>query len=79
MKIIKEIQLKIVIFTAVKNRCILRGCVFVMQQVGEVGEEGPTLWLCSPARRLIRSDGHYFCPGMCLETVQPNIIEQPMF
>ena len=30
MKILKKIQLKIVIFTAVKNRCILHGRVFVM-------------------------------------------------
>ena len=30
MKIIKTIKLKIVIFTAVKNRCILHGRVFVM-------------------------------------------------
>ena len=30
MKIVKKIQPKIVIFTAVKNRCILHGRVFVM-------------------------------------------------
>ena len=30
MKIVKKIQLKIVIFTAVKNCCILHGRVFVM-------------------------------------------------
>ena len=30
MKKVKRIQLKIVIFTAVKNRCILHGRVFVM-------------------------------------------------
>ena len=30
MKIAKKIQLKIVIFTAVKNHCILHGRVFVM-------------------------------------------------
>ena len=30
MKIVKIIKLKIVIFTAVKNRCILHGRVFVM-------------------------------------------------
>ena len=30
MKIVKIIQLKIVIFTAMKNRCILHGRVFVM-------------------------------------------------
>ena len=33
MKIVKKIQLKIVIFTAVKNRCILHGHVFVMGKV----------------------------------------------
>ena len=30
MKIVKKIQMKIFIFTAVKNRCILHGRVFVM-------------------------------------------------
>ena len=30
MKIVNNFQLKIVIFTAVKNRCILHGRVFVM-------------------------------------------------
>ena len=30
MKIVKKIQLKIVIFTAMENRCILHGRVFVM-------------------------------------------------
>ena len=30
MSIVKTIQLKIVIFTAVKNRCILHGHIFVM-------------------------------------------------
>ena len=32
MKIVKKFQLKIVIFTAVKNRCILHGRVFVMHK-----------------------------------------------
>ena len=31
MKIVKTIYLKIVIFTGVKNRCILHGRVFVMR------------------------------------------------
>ena len=35
MKIVKENQLKIVIFTVMKNRCILHGRVFVMC-LGEV-------------------------------------------
>ena len=30
MKIVKKFQIKIVIFTVVKNRCILHGRVFVM-------------------------------------------------
>ena len=30
MKIVKKIQPKIVIFTAVKNGCMLHGCVFMM-------------------------------------------------
>ena len=30
MKIVKQFHLKIVIFTAVKNRCILHGRVFLM-------------------------------------------------
>ena len=30
MKIVKNFQMKIVIFTAVKNRCMLHGRVFVM-------------------------------------------------
>ena len=33
MKIVIKIQLKIVIFTAVKNRCILNGRVFVMSVI----------------------------------------------
>ena len=33
MKIVKKIQLKIVIFTAMKNRCILHGRVFVIKTV----------------------------------------------
>ena len=31
MKIVKQFQPKIVIFTAVKNRCMLDGSVFVME------------------------------------------------
>ena len=31
MKIVKKIKLKIVIFTAVKYRCIMHGRIFVMQ------------------------------------------------
>ena len=33
MKLVQKIQLKIVIFTAVKNRCMLHGRVFVMSYV----------------------------------------------
>ena len=32
MKIVNKFQLKIIIFTAVKNHCILHGRVFVMQK-----------------------------------------------
>ena len=35
MKIVKEIQPTIVIFTYVKNRCMLHGRVFVMWNIGE--------------------------------------------
>ena len=40
MKIVTKFQLKIVIFTAVKNRCILHGRVFVMFSFS-------TMWLSS--------------------------------
>ena len=33
MKIVQKVQLKNVIFTAVKNRCILHGRVFVMRRL----------------------------------------------
>ena len=33
MKIVEDIQLKTVIFTAVKNRCILHGRVFIMMGI----------------------------------------------
>ena len=36
MKIVKNIQLKIVIFTAIENCCILHGRVFVMTVKGFV-------------------------------------------
>ena len=39
MKIAKNNQLKIVIFTAVKNRCILHGYVFVMIQSVQTTED----------------------------------------
>ena len=35
MKIVKQLQPKIVIFTAVKNRCMLHGRVFVMDATVE--------------------------------------------
>ena len=41
MKIVKNFQLDIVIFTPVKNRCKLHGRVFVM--------EGPKISLCDSA------------------------------
>ena len=40
MKIVKINQLKIVIFTAVKNRCMLHGNVFVMLFNGQVSNHG---------------------------------------
>ena len=40
MKILKIIQLKIVIFTAMRNRCIMHGCVFVMYPANIVGGGG---------------------------------------
>ena len=36
MKIVKKSQLKIFIFTAMKNRCILHGRVFVMEMKAAV-------------------------------------------
>ena len=39
MKMVKKIKMKIVIFTAVKNRCILHGRVFVMEQTGPTVEK----------------------------------------
>ena len=38
MKIVEKIILKIVIFTAVKNRCILHGRVFMMETTNETQE-----------------------------------------
>ena len=36
MKMVNNFQMKIVIFTAVKNRCMLQGCGFVMSmQIAE--------------------------------------------
>ena len=40
MKIVKHFQLKIVIFAAVKNRCMLHGRVFVMYAVSDDSEQG---------------------------------------
>ena len=48
MKIVKTFQLKIVIFTAVKNRCILHRRVFVMK-VGSSLTAAPLLLLDSPS------------------------------
>ena len=41
MKIVKRFQPKIVIFTAVKNRCILHGSVLVMAWADEQAELMP--------------------------------------
>ena len=44
MNIVKNFQLKIVSFTAVKNRCILHGRVFVMMKITEIKQSlRPTL------------------------------------
>ena len=45
MKIVKQIQLKTVIFTAVKNRCILHGCVFVLKE-GDTCTSDVVWFLC---------------------------------
>ena len=49
MKIVKQFQLKIVIFTAVKNRFILHGRIFVMSGVylpidGSRGTQDIDMW-----------------------------------
>ena len=41
MKIVTKFQPKIVIFTAVKNRCILHGCVFVINPYVTIGLSHP--------------------------------------
>ena len=46
LNIIKKIQLKIVIFTAVKNRCILHGDVFVMSPSASGASFGTVFILC---------------------------------
>ena len=38
MKIVEKIILKIVIFTAVKNRCILHGRVFVLPSMASIND-----------------------------------------
>ena len=49
MKIVKKNQLKIVIFTAVKNRCILHGRVFVMFLWDISQQSSP---ICDAAKRV---------------------------
>ena len=46
MKIVKKIQLKIIIFTAVKNRYMLHGDVFVMRSTHST-YEGILMWQSS--------------------------------
>ena len=41
MKIVKRIQLKIVIFTALKNCCMLHWRVFVMAELNKQGQYTP--------------------------------------
>ena len=57
MKIVKNFQLKIVIFTAVKNRCILNGRVFVMTKL-------PTHIHCMTMTNISLNDKYmYFIDG----------------
>ena len=44
MKIVKKINLKIVIFIAVKNRCIMHGHVFVMVRPNKGYNKGQFYW-----------------------------------
>ena len=55
MKIVKKIQPKIVIFTAVKNRCMLHGHVFVMSIAGNFWKAGKTSSTQSKLTRLTHS------------------------
>ena len=41
MKIVKNFQMKIVIFAAVKNRCILHGCFRNVNLSNNIGAEQP--------------------------------------
>ena len=50
MKIVKKFQLKIVIFTDVKNRCMLHGHVFVMKV--KLFMCGLKWWLCQCSSRI---------------------------
>ena len=43
MKIVKQFQPKIVIFTAVKNRCMLHGRVFIMLDADQCYSEVRTM------------------------------------
>ena len=60
MKIVKKIQLKIVIFTAVKNRCMFHGRVFVMTGTGNY-RVIPASGLCQTAAVTI--DNFYNAPN----------------
>ena len=69
MKIVKTIQLKIVIFTAVKERCMLHMHVFVMSQVKEklldlieqtfYKKEGKLYLTCNDKNAFFTSADHY--------------------
>ena len=71
MKIVKNMQLKIVIFTAVKNRCILHGHVFVMlctwsflvSETISASLEIETGMLCRPLQ-LLSNQKSYFISGI---------------
>ena len=60
MKIGKKIQMKIFIFTAVKNRCMLHGLVIVMHEITCVKDEvkelkNPTDLILSAVSKLAKS------------------------
>ena len=60
MKIVKKIQPKIVIFTAVKNRCILHGPVFVMSFIFR------SFWKDWPEHTVLSFDGIQTAPRLCI-------------
>ena len=76
MEIVKKIQLKIVIFSAVKNPCILHGRVFVMENaclyliLSEIPE------LSFIARRIIFRYGSFLFQDRLKIMVKTNSLQQ---